>query len=169
MVNKRLNAPQRPEEVLRINPITPSYLVRWGFEEFQTEDESGFYYWERQFDYKPELEEIKAVINEQHNRDCDYEIEHGFVFEGNKVWLTTENQMNYKSTWDLAYQTDGANLPIRFKFGTNENPVYRKFTEVDDLKAFYTKVQKHINGTLDKYWDIKDFMEWDIYDGMLNV
>ena len=38
------------------------------------------------------------------------------------VWLSSENQFNYKAAYDLAVQTGGATLPVTFKFGTDEVP-----------------------------------------------
>jgi hypothetical protein len=38
------------------------------------------------------------------------------------VWLSTENQFNYKAAFDLATQTGGKSLPVTFKFGSTNNP-----------------------------------------------
>lgn len=72
------------------------------------------------------------------------------------VWLSTENQFNYKASYDLAVQTGGANLPIRFKFGTDEEPIYHDFTSVDELTDFYTGAMAFINETLQDGWKQKD-------------
>jgi hypothetical protein len=55
------------------------------------------------------------------------------------VWLSSENQFNYKAAYDLAVQTGGATLPVTFKFGTDEVPQYREFVTLEELTDFYTK------------------------------
>ena len=39
------------------------------------------------------------------------------IWNNKRIWLSSENQFNYKVAYDLALQTNGANLPIIFKFG----------------------------------------------------
>ena len=48
------------------------------------------------------------------------------------VWLTMEDQFNYKAAYDIAVQSNGKLLPT-FKFGTTENPIYHKFEDLEDL------------------------------------
>ena len=60
---------------------------------------------EETFDHLPALAEIKAVINEWYNRKITDTIESGYVWNGLKVWLSMENQMNYKTAYDLAQTT----------------------------------------------------------------
>jgi hypothetical protein len=68
------------------------------------------------------------------------------------VWLSSENQFNYKAAYDLAVQTGGASLPVKFKFGTTEDPVYYTFTNINDLSDFYMSAMRYINQTLDQGW-----------------
>ena len=55
------------------------------------------------------------------------------------VWLSTENQFNFKSAYDLAVQKQGATLPVTFKMGEDEegNPVYHTFETMEDADDFY--------------------------------
>ena len=68
-----------------------------------------------------------------------------------------------KAAFDLAVQTDGANLPVVFKLGTDEKPVYREFTTVDELKNFYTAAMAHVQGTLAAGWKAKDEIDFGLY------
>lgn len=68
------------------------------------------------------------------------------------IWLSSENQFNYKAAYDLAIQTEGANLPIKFKFGTTENPEYFIFESIEDLSDFYLSAMTFINKTLQEGW-----------------
>ena len=79
------------------------------------------------------------------------------------VWLSAENQFNYKSAYDLAVQTAGATLPVTFKFGTDEQPQYRKFTTLDELTDFYSKAMAYIQTTLAEGWKEKDAIDWAAY------
>ena len=87
----------------------------------------------------------------------------GFEYEGNLVWLSSENQFNYKAAYDLAVQTDGATLPVKFKFGTDEQPVYRIFDSMADLTEFYTSAMRFIQNTLDAGWQRKDTFCLELY------
>lgn len=71
------------------------------------------------------------------------------------IWLSSENQFNYKAAYDLAV-TFGGNLPCVFKFGTTENPIYYEFTETEDLTDFYLSAMNYINNTLAEGWKEKD-------------
>jgi hypothetical protein len=79
------------------------------------------------------------------------------------VWLSQENQFNYKAQYDLAVQTKGNSLPVTFKFGANEQPVYREFTATNDLEDFYTKAMKHIQDVLAEGWKQKDDFDVNLY------
>ena len=141
------------------NPVLNKYVVR-----FDEKEEDGVSTYQQYLtDGKPDLESIKEIVLDYYSKLCDQEIIQGFYFEGNEVWLTMENQFNYKAAWDLAFQTNGANLPSTFKFGTNEKPIYRVFETVSDLQDFYVQSITYIENVLKKYWLIKDGIEWDKY------
>ena len=79
------------------------------------------------------------------------------------MWLSQENQYNYKAAYDLAVQTDGKTLPVTFKFGTDDEPVYRTFDTLDDLADFYTKAVKYIQNVLTDGWRKKDAIDLGKY------
>lgn len=135
-----------------------NYLLRW-----DVKKNNEVYSYEECIIKNPTINEIKELIINYYNKQCDQEIVQGFYFEGNQVWLTSENTFNYKTSWDLAFQTNGANLPSTFKFGTNEKPIYRVFETVSDLQDFYVQSITYIENVLKKYWLIKDGIEWDKY------
>lgn len=112
---------------------------------------------------KPSLNQIKSFILGEINKRTDEKIVSGFVWNDMQVWLSTENQFNYKAAYDLAVQTNGANLPTVFKFGTTDNPTYHKFDTVEELADFYTKAMVYINEQLAIGWAKKDLIDWDNY------
>lgn len=127
----------------------------YGFGKDNPDDESG-YNWRQKFKQKPSLADIRAIIKETINNETDRKILEGFVWKGMPVWLSTENQFNYKAAYDLAVQTNGATLPVRFKFGTDAVPVYYNFESLEDFADFYTQAMVHINTVLNEGWAEKD-------------
>lgn len=130
----------------------------YGFGKDNPDDESG-YNWRQKFKQKPSLADIRAIIKETINNETDRKILEGFVWKGMPVWLSTENQFNYKAAYDLAVQTNGATLPVRFKFGTDAAPVYYTFESLEDFADFYAQAMIHINTVLNEGWTEKDLAD----------
>lgn len=135
-----------------VNPIKNKWRVRW---DIQKEDD-GYSYMETEFNHKPSLDEIKQTIIGWHNNQVEEKILSGFTYEDSQVWLSTTNQFNYKSAYDLAVQKIEGSLPVTFKFGTDEQPKYREFTTLEELTDFYLKSQQYIQNILLDGWKKKD-------------
>ncbi len=144
-----------------INPPKDRWAVRWGFRD----EEVGISYEESIFDHKPTLEEIRAVIGEQINNSTEKEIRGGYVWRDIPVWLSTENQLNYKTAYDLAVQTAGASLPVTFKLGSTEEPVYYTFDVLEEFAEFFTGAVRHINNALAEGWRLKDGIDPSLFGG----
>lgn len=144
-----------------INPRLNKYRVRWGFEPHYNDknEEDGVQYYEYEFVYKPTLDEIKQIVLSGYNKIIDEKIVQTFVWKDIPVWLSKENQFNYKAAFDLA-STFGTNLPTTFKFGTTENPIYYTFETVEDLTDFYLNAMNHISNCLAEGWLLKDNIDW---------
>ena len=142
-----------------VSPARNKWRVRWDVQE----SEGSANYMEAEFAHKPTPEEVKALVIGWYNQQIDTTILSGFYYEGCMVWLSSENQFNYKAAYDLAVQTGGATLPVKFKFGTDDSPVYRVFSQLDDLTDFYTKAMQHIKTTLDVGWQKKDSFDLSLY------
>ena len=115
---------------------------------------------EHTFKKIPTLSEIKNVILSYYNQQIDNTILSGMTWNNMEIWLSTENQFNYKVAYDLAVQTNGSSLPILFKFGTTENPVYYEFKTIDELTDFYLSSVAYIQQTLKDGWVLKDSINW---------
>lgn len=111
----------------------------------------------------PSFTQIQTFITSAINKRTDELILSCFTWNGMQVWLSSENQFNYKAAYDLAVQTNGANLPTVFKFGDNANPVYHKFDTVEELSDFYIKAMSYINNCLAIGWAKKDAIDWEQY------
>ena len=129
----------------------------------QQEDDGQYSYVEYFFDHLPSLEEVRAAINSYYNSITDEAILSGFTYEGVPVWLSGENQLNFKAAFDLAIQTDGENLPVKFKFGTEMEPVYKTFTSVEQLKDFYVSALTYIQECIEAGWEKKDAIDLNSY------
>lgn len=147
-----------------INPIRDIWMITWSPE---TDEEGSTSYLSETIEHKPSIAEIKDIVLGWYNAEIDKQILSGFVWKEMPVWLSMENQFNYKAAYDLAVQTGGKLLPT-FKFGTTENPVYHTFESLEDLQDFYLKAMTYVNETLNQGWNVKDTINWKEYEDLLN-
>lgn len=143
-----------------INLKRNKWMVRW---DAHLNDDGTSTYMEEEFDHQPELDEIKRLVIGWYNSQIDNQILSGMVYDGVPVWLSKENQFNYKAAYDFAMQTGGKNLPITFKFGTDETPVYRTFATVEEITDFMTASIQFLQKTLSEGWSKKEAVDWSVY------
>lgn len=144
-----------------VNPVKNKWRIRW---DEKPDGENSVTFMEAEFDHKPETDEVKAIVMGWYNERINSEILSGFKYEDSTVWLSQENQFNYKAAYDFAMQTNGATLPVTFKFGDSDNPVYRKFESMQELFDFYTAVMSYIQNTLETGWKKKDEFDLSLYE-----
>lgn len=132
------------------------------------DSDNGRWQWKRDYyGAKPTRERLKSDIEGLINDLTDDNILRGYVWKDNPVWLSSENQFNFKAAYDLAFQTNGASLPARYKLGEDKdgNPIYYDFEDLATFQDFYlgaiTWIQKCINAG----WEEKDAVD---YDKLLN-
>lgn len=143
------------------SPAKDKWRVRWDVQVHHDGENAD--YMEQEFPHKPDMEEIRALVMDWYNAQTDREILSGFEWRGVKVWLSTENQFNYKSAYDLAAQTGGAMLPVTFKFGTDTEPHYHTFETLEELTDFYMRAMRHIQNVLAGGWNKKDTFDINLY------
>ena len=160
------------QPVKKINNNT--FIIMWDYQPILSinskgeEIETPLAIWqEKTFLYKPTLNEVKSLILEFYNEQITNKILSGFEWNNMKVWLSHENQINYKTIYDLAIQTDGQNLPVVLKFGSDENTQYFTFNTIKELSDFYLSSVKHIQKTLRDGWKQKDELNWTVYSEKL--
>lgn len=146
-----------------INPITDKWLILWD----KRNEGEVFSYQSKVFLSKPTITDIKDTILDWYNKKIDKDILSGFVWKNMPIWLSMENQFNYKAAYDIAVQSDGKVLPT-FKFGTTDTPIYYKFEDMEDLQDFYLEAMTYVNETLAKGWQEKDAIDWTEYTKLLN-
>lgn len=112
------------------------------------------------------LDDIKETILSDINSQTDEKILKGFVWNDKPVWLSSENQFNFKAAYDLAVQTKGKSLPVKFKLGESSDgePVYHTFDDMGEFTDFYTKAIAFINQCLNEGWERKDNIDWSEYE-----
>ena len=156
------------EEFVPIRKDRSRLIVSYGIEPLEDGVHATWY--EIYFYKKPHpvvtLEDIKQAILADINEQTDEKILKGFTWNDMKVWLSSENQFNFKAAYDLAVQTQGASLPVKFKLGEDENeePIYHTFETLEDLGDFYTKAITYIVGCLNEGWNRKDSIDWSDYE-----
>ena len=157
-MEKRYGATERHDRLMKIGRNKWELIYGYG-----TDGVSGWTYRER-FTRKPTQDEIKEIIIAQINRNVEEKILCGLVWKDMPIWLSTENQFNYKAAYDLAVQTGGQSLPVKFKFGTDEQPVYHTFTTLDDLQEFYMTSLAFVKQVLDEGWQEKDNLDLSVFN-----
>lgn len=144
-----------------VNPIKGKWRIRW---DVQPGEDGAATYMEEEFQHKPTVEEIRKTIIGWYNRQTDEAILSGFEYDGNMVWLSSENQFDYKAEHDLAVQTGGATLPVTFKLGTDEQPEYKTFDNLGQLTEFYRQTVLYIRETLAAGRKRKDALDMSLYE-----
>ena len=154
---------KKAEVEKRQDGIMQSGRKRWTLFFGHKDDAQG---WELRmdFDHKPGLKEIKSIIISHINKKTDERILSGMIWKDMPIWLSQENQINYKAFYDQAVHTKGASLPITFKFGTDENSVYHAFNTLEDIEDFYTKVLEWIQQSICEGWRKKDNINWTDFE-----
>lgn len=139
-----------------------NYLLIFGF---GTDEDGNNYTWRKYYDHKPSVREIKQDISELINKETDTKILTGFTWNGKPVYLSAENQMNFKAAYDIARDTAGASLPIKFKLGEDADgaPVYHTFTKLEPLADFVMKAMSFVVTTLNEGWVKKD-IDYSIFE-----
>ena len=150
-----------------INPRVNKWRVRWDFQPHADEEgkKDGVTFIEEEFAHKPSLDEVKTLILGYYNERTRQRITGDLTWNQKPVWLSAENQQDWKAAFDRALQTDGANLPLRFKIGEDQDgqPVYHTFTSLNAFADFWDTCQRYIYQCLSDGWQMKDNIDWSLY------
>nr|DAL02906.1 MAG TPA: protein of unknown function (DUF4376) [Caudoviricetes sp.] len=158
-------ATERHDEIVKISDN--NYLVIIGY---GVDADGNGYTNRRYYDHVPTEAELRADYAALINPRTDAKIATGFTWNGKPVYLSTENQSNFKTAYDLARDTNGANLPIRFKLGEDESgsPVYHTFTKFEVLQDFILKSADYVNTVLNDGWREKDGVDYETLIASVN-
>lgn len=157
----RVGAEKRQDQVIKIG--VKNYLLIFGY---GIDEDGNGYNMRKNYDHKPTKTELKEDITQLIDGITDSKILQGFRWNEVSVYLSTENQMNFKAAFDLNMQTGGLMLPVKFKLGedTEGNAVYHTFENMDDFTNFYTSAVSYINQCLNEGWAEKDSLDMSSYE-----
>ena len=136
--------------------VGKSYYLYYGFGKDSEEAEHGYNY-RHKFDHKPTPEEIKERVLEAIDIETHSRISGGLTYEGYKVSLSVENQMNYSMFKNMG------RYPVVIKVeDANGNDVALSLTK-EQYSAFYSSVQNHIKDCLQACWKEKTSLDLSCY------
>ena len=157
---KHINGEEATGTRILAFPKVKHYVLLFGV----YEDDNGKWQWKRDYyGAKPTRQQLKNDIEALVNGLTDEKILSGFVWKDIPVWLSSENQFNFKAAYDLAYQSNGASLPARYKLGEDKegNPIYFDFEDLATFQDFYTGAIAYIQKCINDGWEIKDGVDYD--------
>lgn len=157
----KVGAEKRQDQVIKIG--VKNYLLIYGY---GTDEDGNGYNMRKNYDHKPTKTELKEDITQLIDGITDSKILQGFRWNEVTVYLSTENQMNFKAAFDLNMQTGGLMLPVKFKLGEDAegNAVYHTFENMEDFTDFYTSAVSYINQCLNEGWAEKDSLDMSSYE-----
>ena len=122
------------------------------------------------------LEDIKIFITNYYNDEVERNILNGYqwtVLHGAdagtiaNVWLSKENQMNYKAKHDAAKEYPQlVSWPMKYKIGErpDKTPIYEEFANIEELAQFYLGGIAYIEQCYNAGWVKKDSIDWTPYE-----
>lgn len=137
------------------------------------------YFYKRR-DGVPSFEQAKKAIIEDINARTDERILCGYEWtvlhgedEGTiaKVWLSKENQENFKAKHDAALTYPNlVTFPMTYKIGESDDgaPIYEHFQSIEELAQFYLGGLVYIERCYNEGWQKKDNIDWTPYEEALN-
>lgn len=115
-------------------------------------------YEEIELRHKPTIDEIKSIVLGWYNSQVEENIKSGFIFQGRKLYLNKETQMN------INLFSDASVFPLTLKMGEEYSPVFVVFNTKEELKNLKNSMASHIKKCLREGWDIKSNINWSIYE-----
>lgn len=127
----------------------------------ETGEQRGVTFIETEFPYKPTLREVRDFVLGVIDEQTRAAIISGFTYEGNPVWLSEENQLNFSQ----------AVVPATLKIGEQQDgtPIYKTFSDAAELKAFNDACSLWRQQCLSEGYQKKDEMDWQPYEALYPV
>ena len=147
-----------------INYVNNKYVISWGLEKTNDNPENDTYKWNYFIlDHKPEIPEIKSIINDYINQNVKSSIENNFYWNRMRIKLSIENQIDYKLLFDTTILQDGANLPEKLKFKINGENIYYEIETIEEFKNFIISMNNHIRNCVKIGYNIKESINYEEY------
>ncbi len=126
-----------------------------------TDERGGNYEYRHTFDHNPSWEEVKAVLVDAINEHTKETILNGFVWRGQHVWLSDENQRNYMMIDKLT--EDSYPMNVKINENSNGEPIYYTFVSVEEFASFSKLASQHVIDTWRAGWNEKDKLSPDTF------
>lgn len=146
---------QRQDTLLRIG--RNRWMLFYGFGKDDDKSETGWE-WRHTFDHKPTTAEVREIILSAINTYTEEKIVHGFQWNGEAVYLSPENQLNFASI----ERSKSISYPLTLKINEQEDgtPVYHTFENATDFIAFSQAACAYVIETVQDGWREKDSVDW---------
>lgn len=134
------------------------WTLFYGYGEDGGASESGWEY-RHTFTHRPSADEIKELVVAAINAVTAEKILSGFVWNGQRVYLSKENQLNFAAierSESVAYP-----LSIKVGEGTDGSAEYMTFAEKKDFVAFSQAASLYVIECVQAGWQEKDNVDWD--------
>ena len=122
--------------------------------------------------------DVKKAIEEDINARVDEAILCGYpwtILHGDdagkavKVWLSKENQSNFKAKYDLHFtKPEALTFPTLYKVAEDENgdAVFEEFQSFEELEQFYLGGLAYIEQCYQAGWAEKKAIDWTPYEAL---
>lgn len=158
-MQKVYGSPKRQDGLYKVGRNRYELIYNYGKD--HESDETGWN-WRMSLNHIPTIREVKEIIETHINTITAQRILSGFTWNGKPVWLSAENQTNLQRAYVIARDTEGKNLPLKYKLGetADGSPVYHTFTKVDSFRDFFEKMDEHIQNTVSSGYTEKDSVDY---------
>jgi len=133
-----------------------SYYMYYGFGKDSEEAEHGYCY-RHKFDHRPSLEEVRGQVLAAIDMDTKERITSGLTYDGYKINLSLENQLNYSMFKNMG------RYPVVIKVEDASGSDVTISMTKDNYAAFYSSVQNHIKDCLQSCWAEKTSLDLSCY------
>lgn len=119
-----------------------------------TDERGATYEYRHTFDHKPTWEEVKSMLVEVINEHTQETIINSFVWNGQRVWLSDENQRNFM----MMEKQPNELYPLKVKINEDADgqPIYYTFVSEEEFASFSKLGSQHVLNTWMAGWHEKD-------------
>lgn len=152
MMNKIYGTSIRQDGLLQVG--RSGFMLFYGL---YTDERGNTYEYRHSFNHRPTWDEVKAVLVDAINEHTREQILNGFVWCGNRVWLSDENQRNFMMIEKLTNES----YPLNVKINEDDDgePVYYTFVSEEEFSAFSKLASQHIIDIWTAGWREKDALD----------
>jgi len=136
------------------------YIISWGLSPNGKDSYKWMYFIS---DLKPTLESIRNEIESYINNETKKAISERFTWNGMSIFLSMENQIDYKLLYDVTVMQDGANLPAKLRFKVDGEYIYYEIETIDEFKDFMIAMNNHIRTALNSGYAKKESIDYNEY------